>query len=85
MPPYARNGRCPLKCHYWQGKPLSNPQEPGPCAPEQPEEVLVADARAGLTPADMVERKLLYVLGGAPVAGSHVRMAGLRIRGWAEG
>jgi hypothetical protein len=79
MPPYARNGRCPLKCHYWQGKHASNLE-----APVQPEEILIADARAGLTPADMVERKLLYVLDGAAVAGSHVGMAGIRIRGGAK-
>jgi hypothetical protein len=34
----------------------------GPAAPEQSEEVLVLDARAGLTPADMVERKLMNLL-----------------------
>ena len=44
----------------------------------------MADARAGLTPRDMVERKLMRLLSGASVAGSHVRMFGLRVRGRAE-
>jgi hypothetical protein len=44
-----------------------------PASLEQPEEALVADARGGLTPADMVEGKLRYLLHGAAVAGSHVR------------
>jgi hypothetical protein len=47
-----------------------------PEVPGQPEEVLVADARNGLTPADMVERKLLFLLRGASVAGSHLSMGG---------
>jgi hypothetical protein len=57
------------------------------CTPEvpgQPEEVLVADARAGLTPADMVERKLLSMLRGASVAGSHLGMGGPSVRGKVE-
>jgi hypothetical protein len=33
------------------------------------DEILVADARAGLSPADMVERKLLHML-----EGSHARL-----------
>jgi hypothetical protein len=49
--------------------------------PEEPEEVLVADIRAGMTPTDMVERKLVYLLRGAAVAASHVRMGGPRGRG----
>lgn len=69
-----------MKSLFWQSKHFSNRETSG-----QPEEVLIADARAGLTPTDMVERKLLSVLNGAPVAGSHVRMAGLRIRGWTKG
>ena len=46
---------------------------PVPAALEQPDEVLVADTRAGLTPTDMVERKLMYLLRGASVAANHVR------------
>jgi signal transduction histidine kinase len=38
-----------------------------PASLEQPEEVLVADARGGLTPADQVEGKLRDLLHGAPV------------------
>jgi hypothetical protein len=37
----------------------------GPTTNESLEEVLVPDARAGLTPADMVERKLLSLLRGS--------------------
>jgi hypothetical protein len=51
-----------------------------PAAVEQQDEVLVADARAGLTPTDMVERKLMRLLHGASVAGSHLRMGGSRAR-----
>ena len=39
-----------------------------PSAPAQPEEVLIADARADLTPADMVERKLVDLLKRTPLA-----------------
>jgi hypothetical protein len=61
---------------YQQGKAPSRP------AAGQPEEVLIADARAELTPRDMVERKLQYLLRGASVAGSHVRRGGpVRRRG----
>jgi hypothetical protein len=43
-----------------------------------PEEVLVADARARLTPADMVERKLGDLLNRNPSAAGHLRMDVLR-------
>jgi hypothetical protein len=36
-------------------------------------ETLIADARAGVTPAQMVERKLIASLGCLPL--SHIRMA----------
>ena len=36
-------------------------------------ETLIADARAGVTPAQMVERKLIALLACLPV--SHIRMA----------
>jgi hypothetical protein len=55
-----------------------------PAVPGQPEEVLVADARNGLTPSDLVERKLLSMLRGASVAGSHLGMGGPRVRGKVE-
>jgi hypothetical protein len=41
------------------------------------EEALVADARAGLTPAQMVERKLASLLKSQPVPVSHM-MTGRR-------
>jgi hypothetical protein len=50
----------------------------------EPDEVLVADARAGLTPNDMVERKLVHLLNGVSVASSQLRMFGLRGRGRAS-
>jgi hypothetical protein len=59
-------------------------ERPGAGSPEEPEEVLVADSRAGLTPADMVDRKLLYLLRGAGGSGSHLRMGGRRGRGGAN-
>jgi hypothetical protein len=43
------------------------------------EEVLVRDARAGLTPAQMVERKLASLLQGVPLPVSP-RQAGVRRR-----
>jgi hypothetical protein len=61
-----------LKQTYQQGAASFLAEAPGPAGPGQAEEVLIADARAGLTPSDMVERKLLYLLRGVPVAGSHV-------------
>ncbi len=64
-----------------QAKPKARPTPSKAPAVPPPEEVLVADSRAGLTPADMVERKLLYLLRGASVAGSHVHAASPRPRG----
>jgi hypothetical protein len=52
------------------------PQSPGM---ETLEEDLVADARAGLTPAQMVERKLVFLLKSTPVPVSQL-MARSRIR-----
>jgi hypothetical protein len=43
-------------------------------------EALVADDRAGLSPAQQVERKLLYLLGAQPLPVSHA-VAGRRILG----
>ncbi len=37
-----------------------------------PEETLITDARAGLSPAQMVERKLISLLNGRPLRMSHV-------------
>lgn len=47
--------------------------------PERPpEETLIADARAGLTPAQMVERKLISLLKGRPLPMSHVGLSRTR-------
>jgi hypothetical protein len=64
-----------------QAEHKARPTSANPSAPAPPEEVLVADSRAGLTPSDMVERKLLYLLRGGSVAGSHTRMPGPHVRG----
>jgi hypothetical protein len=53
----------------------------GPANLDPLEEILIPDARAGLTPADMVERKFLHMMRGAAVAGSQVRMVASRMRG----
>jgi len=45
-------------------QPLSN--RPAPALPTQ-EERLIVDARAGLTPSQLVERKLIGVLRGGPM------------------
>jgi hypothetical protein len=44
-------------------------------APGKTEEVLVADARAGLTPSQMVERKLAALLKSQPLPVSHMLTA----------
>jgi hypothetical protein len=40
---------------------------PNPCPASVAQETLVADSRAGVSPAQMVERKLLMLLGDGPV------------------
>ena len=47
-------------------------------APADPEEVLVRDARAGLSPSQMVERKLLSLLNGRPLPASQVLFSSAR-------
>jgi hypothetical protein len=54
---------------------------PSPPLSDGAEEVLVADVRAGLTPADMVERKLVSGLNGAPVGISHMHTVVPGVRG----
>ncbi len=49
-----------------------------PATFDQRDEALVADCRAELTPTDLVERRLVGLLRGVAVAGSHLRSAGLR-------
>lgn len=39
-------------------------EAPRPAAPSALDEILIADSRAGLTPADMVQRKLVHLLEG---------------------
>jgi hypothetical protein len=60
---------------------LSTPKEPSFPAALRPgaeqDESLIADARAHLTPAQMVERKLISLLKGKLVPVSHVRMTDL--------
>jgi hypothetical protein len=65
--------------------PLTPSGGPRPPLPEEAEEVLVADARAALTPADLVERKLVSGLNGAPVGISHMHTAVPGVRGRVRG
>jgi hypothetical protein len=51
-----------------------------PETPEDMDEALVADERAELTPAQMVERKLISLLKGKLLPVSHVRMTDLSRR-----
>jgi hypothetical protein len=70
---------------YPSGHEAARLEAAGPAAQDPQEEVLIADARAGLTPSDMVERKLRQLLRGAAVAGSHLRMELSRGRGLGQG
>ena len=47
-------------------------------APAVTEEVMVADVRAGLTPAQMVERKLVSLLKATPLPMSRLQTTGAR-------
>jgi hypothetical protein len=49
------------------------PTPPDARAEEKPEETLVADDRAAVSPAQMVERKLLDLLGGGQLPASQLR------------
>jgi hypothetical protein len=51
-----------VRLGYGQLKRLSRPEIPCPASLGKPDEILIADARAGLTAADMVERKLVHLL-----------------------
>lgn len=53
--------------------PTSSLLTPDRTSPAAPEECLVADARAGLTPAQLVERKLVSLLKSDPLPVSHVQ------------
>jgi hypothetical protein len=48
--------------------------------PEALEEALVTDARAGLTPAQMVEHKLVWLLKTTPLPVSQVRAGSRPLR-----
>jgi hypothetical protein len=50
-----------------------------------PEETLVADSRAGMTPAQMVERKLAGLLKANPRAISHAQLRAGTLRRGAAG
>jgi hypothetical protein len=47
---------------YRRLKQLHRFETARPASPSELDEVLLPDARAGLTPADMVERRLLHLL-----------------------
>ncbi len=51
-----------MRLPYQQLKQLLRPEVQPPYPLEDAEETLVADARAGLTPSDMVERRLVSLL-----------------------
>lgn len=57
------------------GKRLATNEKTTPQArsPRQAEDVLIADARAQLTPSQMVERKLVSLLRGAPLPVSQLQ------------
>jgi hypothetical protein len=77
MATHTRKGRCPLNYLDRTGEPLS-PPEPLALFSGQPEEVLIPDLRAGLRPADVLERRLLDLLWGASVVRRPLRMDALR-------
>jgi hypothetical protein len=55
--------------------PASNVATEPPVQPRVQQEGLVIDARAGLTPSQLVERKLIGLLRGAPLPVSHLLSA----------
>jgi len=67
LPPVAAVGRELPDSAISYPRPLSRK-----ASPEQPEEALVADARAGLTPAQMVERRLMGMLRTVPLPVSQI-------------
>jgi hypothetical protein len=54
-----------------------SPRRPEPVV-QASEDTLVTDARAGLTPAQMVERKLVELLPSAPLPVSRLRSIAVR-------
>jgi hypothetical protein len=67
---FIKESRCLLNSRYPPFGPFAPPLAP------PPDEVLVTDARAYLTPADLVERKLLDLLNGCSLGGRLLRLAG---------
>ena len=78
---HARKVGYSVNQFHWHGRQRSSPETAGRPTPEHPEEALVADARAGLTPSDMIEHRLQLLLRGAPMAGSQAQRGGARVRG----
>jgi hypothetical protein len=74
-----------LNRYPWDVRHAAPSEAPVTAPADEPDESLVVDARAGLTPSDVVESKLQYSLHGASVAGSHVRMGSVRARGGTKG
>jgi hypothetical protein len=58
-------------------RPVADDEAVG-SVPDETEEALVEDVRAGLTPSQMVERKLVSLLKSSPLPVSHL-MAGARM------
>ncbi len=54
--------RCPVIFGYRQLKQLQRFEAPRPASRRELDEVVIPDARAGLTPADLVERRFLHLL-----------------------
>jgi hypothetical protein len=61
-------------------QPASAPLPPGEWNPPAPDETLVADPRAGLTPSQLVERKLVTLLGASSLPVSTLQTARLTRR-----
>ena len=76
---FIKESRCFVNSRYPPFAPFALPTAP------PPDEVLVADARAYLTPADLVERKLLDLLNGSSPGGRPPRPAGPGERGRRRG
>jgi hypothetical protein len=65
-----------MRLDYRRLKQLDHFEAPRPAYPVELDEVLIADARSGLTPADMVERKVMHLL-----EGGHARLGDAETRG----
>jgi hypothetical protein len=61
--------------HFGEPYTRFTPHPPDP--DQEPDEALVTDSRADLSPAQMVEQKLQALLGGKGLSISHIRMADL--------